>query len=140
MKRPDSCRASSFWMARMEGLPACGRFARLRRLSNGISRSEVRIRYLGKNEKARQLPGLFFLDGAHGRITGLRPFCAPAALVEQGFDAGGSNPPTLVKRKRPGNPGLFALYGAHGRIRTSDRLVRSQVLYPTELQPRRAKL
>jgi hypothetical protein len=26
--------------------------------------------------------------------------------------------------------------GAHGRIRTSDRLVRSQVLYPTELHAR----
>ena len=26
--------------------------------------------------------------------------------------------------------------GAAGRIRTSDRLVRSQVLYPAELQPR----
>ena len=32
--------------------------------------------------------------------------------------------------------GLFYLYGAPGRIRTSDRLVRSQVLYPAELQAR----
>src|SRR6478609_8255187 len=29
--------------------------------------------------------------------------------------------------------------GAAGRIRTHDPLVRSQVLYPTELQPRRAR-
>ena len=29
---------------------------------------------------------------------------------------------------------LFALYGAPGRIRTSDTLIRSQVLYPAELQ------
>src|SRR5690625_708839 len=30
-------------------------------------------------------------------------------------------------------------YGAAGRIRTHDPLVRSQVLYPTELQPRRKR-
>src|SRR5690625_3287035 len=30
-------------------------------------------------------------------------------------------------------------YGAAGRIRTHDPLVRSQVLYPTELQPRRTR-
>ncbi|GEM_PF-1455949 len=30
----------------------------------------------------------------------------------------------------------FVINGAAGRIRTSDRLVRSQVLYPAELQPR----
>ena len=29
------------------------------------------------------------------------------------------------------------MYGALGRIRTSDRLVRSQVLYPAELRARR---
>ena len=29
---------------------------------------------------------------------------------------------------------LFVLYGAPGRIRTSDTLIRSQVLYPAELQ------
>ncbi len=28
------------------------------------------------------------------------------------------------------------MFGAHGRIRTSDRLVRSQVLYPAELHAR----
>ena len=33
--------------------------------------------------------------------------------------------------------GLF-VYGALGRIRTSDRLVRSQVLYPAELRAREA--
>ncbi len=31
-------------------------------------------------------------------------------------------------------------YGAAGRIRTHDPLVRSQVLYPTELQPHEAEL
>ncbi len=30
----------------------------------------------------------------------------------------------------------FVKYGARGRIRTSDRLVRSQVLYPAELHAR----
>jgi hypothetical protein len=32
------------------------------------------------------------------------------------------------------------MYGAAGRIRTHDPLVRSQVLYPTELQPLKLKL
>ncbi len=48
-----------------------------------------------------------------------------------------------IKRKKtateqPGNR-LFLLLknGAPGRIRTSDRLVRSQVLYPTELRARK---
>ena len=31
---------------------------------------------------------------------------------------------------------LSSMCGAHGRIRTSDRLVRSQVLYPAELHAR----
>jgi hypothetical protein len=35
---------------------------------------------------------------------------------------------------------LICDVGAAGRIRTSDRLVRSQVLYPAELQPRIATL
>ena len=39
------------------------------------------------------------------------------------------------KIKNPAQGGVLYLYGAAGRIRTSDRLVRSQVLYPAELQP-----
>jgi hypothetical protein len=38
----------------------------------------------------------------------------------------------LTKKKPHINAGLF-YYGARGRSRTSDRLVRSQVLYPAEL-------
>ena len=38
-------------------------------------------------------------------------------------------------RKNPALRGFF-VYGAPGRIRTSDRLVRSQVLYPAELRAR----
>ena len=30
----------------------------------------------------------------------------------------------------------FVVYGGDGKIRTPDQLVRSQVLYPTELHPR----
>ena len=36
--------------------------------------------------------------------------------------------------KKPGTGPGFLFNGALGRIRTSDRLVRSQVLYPAELQ------
>ena len=35
---------------------------------------------------------------------------------------------------------FFILNGADGRIRTSDRLVRSQVLYPAELHPQRVSI
>ena len=38
------------------------------------------------------------------------------------------------KIKRPICMGLFILFGAPGEIRTPDPLVRSQVLYPTELR------
>ena len=43
------------------------------------------------------------------------------------------------KLKSPAQAGLFNLFGALGWIRTSDPLVRSQVLYPTELRARRAR-
>ncbi len=36
--------------------------------------------------------------------------------------------------KGPHSVGAFCIYGAPGRIRTSDHLVRSQVLYPAELR------
>ena len=36
---------------------------------------------------------------------------------------------------KKGKQGTAEKVGAAGRIRTSDRLVRSQVLYPAELQP-----
>ena len=42
-----------------------------------------------------------------------------------------------LKAKKPfKNRGLFLMYGALGRIRTSDRSVRSRVLYPAELRVR----
>jgi hypothetical protein len=41
----------------------------------------------------------------------------------------GTNP-----SKKPAEGGLFDGYGAPGEIRTPDHLVRSQVLYPTELR------
>ncbi len=41
----------------------------------------------------------------------------------------------LAPTKKPPNGGIF-VSGACGRIRTSDRLVRSQVLYPAELRTR----
>ena len=49
--------------------------------------------------------------------------------------------PSLTKKrtiKKPPqkNEGAFLLYGAPGRIRTSDRSVRSRVLYPAELRVR----
>jgi hypothetical protein len=39
------------------------------------------------------------------------------------------------KEKKPAIAG-FLVYGALDKIRTCDRLVRSQVLYPTELRAR----
>ena len=46
----------------------------------------------------------------------------------EGFLAG------TKKDQRPKLLILLVLYGAPGRIRTSDTLIRSQVLYPAELQ------
>ena len=40
----------------------------------------------------------------------------------------------LPKEKGPASLQALDLYGAPGRIRTSDLLVRSQTLYPTELR------
>ena len=42
-----------------------------------------------------------------------------------------------MKKELPFLEAPFAMSGAAGRIRTHDPLVRSQVLYPTELQPPR---
>jgi hypothetical protein len=58
--------------------------------------------------------------------------------VSSGSTGSGHNSPEPLLKKRQG---ILARYnekgdGAHGRIRTSDRLVRSQVLYPTELHAR----
>ena len=39
-----------------------------------------------------------------------------------------------VPKKRPPRWMAFSFFGAPGRIRTSDPLVRSQILYPTELR------
>ncbi len=52
----------------------------------------------------------------------------------------GSSDPTPYFRcldtKKPRNCEAFSISGASWRIRTSDRLVRSQVLYPAELRTR----
>ena len=52
------------------------------------------------------------------------------------LDVEGSNlpAPNRTKKKAHLYDEPFSLYGAPGRIRTSDRLVRSQVLYPAELR------
>ena len=42
----------------------------------------------------------------------------------------------ILPKKTGPDWGPVLIYGAPGRIRTSDRLVRSQVLYPTELRAR----
>ena len=44
---------------------------------------------------------------------------------------------TVARKRKSQKPlGLLGLSGAPGRIRTRDPLVRSQVLYPTELPAR----
>lgn len=51
------------------------------------------------------------------------------------FDVGGSNIILCSEyTKGPHSVEAFSVYGAPGRIRTSDHLVRSQVLYPAELR------
>mgnify|MGYP006894303077 CR=1 FL=1 len=47
---------------------------------------------------------------------------------------------TINKKASFKNERGFLVYGAAGKIRTHDPLVRSQVLYPTELQPLKALL
>lgn len=60
--------------------------------------------------------------------------CYSHFVEPEGF----SSPSAHRKTKRPHvfTWGLFVLYGALEGIRTPDRLVRSQVLYPAELQAR----
>jgi hypothetical protein len=75
----------------------------------------------------------------HGRRA-LRQHCCP-----QSFPTIVSNPrplPTAVqepKHKRATRLCDPLCFGAAGGIRTPDHLVRSQVLYPTELRPRRSE-
>ena len=57
----------------------------------------------------------------------------PDKIVETGEVE--SRLPCVLDIKKPAIAGYF-MSGAHGRIRTSDRLVRSQVLYPAELHAR----
>ena len=75
-----------------------------------------------------------FLFGAPGRISGgyaarlssLRSSVRTQRFALHRFDSSG--------RKKWGPDGSPCFFGAPGRIRTSDRLVRSQVLYPAELR------
>ena len=67
-------------------------------------------------------------------VAGATPFFAASLLVEQVYDfVGSSNLYQQAKQKEAPKTGLF-LFGAPGEIRTPDRLVRSQVLYPAELR------
>ena len=67
--------------------------------------------------------------------------CAPkfasCNFVELLFYIGSSNLPQICQAKKNHPMGGIFLLGAPGEIRTPDRLVRSQVLYPTELRARR---
>ena len=80
--------------------------------------------------------GCFLLHGAPGRMAHApRSRCAPSALVEQTFLISSEVriSPVSLARKKPTEVSCFLLHGAPGRIRTSDRSVRSRVLYPAEL-------
>ncbi len=59
--------------------------------------------------------------------------CRPAAGTTRGQ---GAALPKNTHKKTAGRGLLFRCNGAPGEIRTPDRLVRSQVLYPTELRAR----
>ena len=69
-------------------------------------------------------------DGASGRMTHWRSPFGP--LLKQRY------PPWCLRLLPPPLPYLhrwkYVEYGASGRIRTSDRSVRSRVLYPAELR------
>src|SRR5690625_7768948 len=69
--------------------------------------------------KAPVLPGLFVM----ARVL--------KALMHR---VGGSNPGFGYEKAPISVGALFFLFGAPGRIRTSDRLARSQVLYPADLR------
>ena len=77
--------------------------------------------------------------GLSSRTTGNggSPACGPTAHLRCLSDrcpVGRSTPGASIEHKKSPvhRPGFFAS-GAHGEIRTPDRLVRSQVLYPAEL-------
>ena len=62
-------------------------------------------------------------------------------LVEPGYDlVGSSNFDESQSLMQKGPNGTLCSSGAPGEIRTPDRLVRSQVLYPAELRARGAQI
>ena len=65
-------------------------------------------------------------------------FDGPGIVTESGTPVGTPGDKAKIKGcPVTDNPLLFLLnFGAPGEIRTPDRLVRSQVLYPTELRAR----
>ncbi len=121
---------------------ASGRMIRLR-LPCGPLLTQRCLAALGSNlqplssrsEKRKTRRGGFFLDGASGRMIRLRLPCGPL-LTQRCLATLGSNLQPLSSRseKRKTRLGGFFLDGASGRIRTSDRSVRSRVLYPAELR------
>ena len=79
---------------------------------------------------------LFGTIGSGILPSGLRPSLrlpkiAPGNFVERARGSGWASP---VQQKSHLAGGFFVEYGAPGTIRTCDRLVRSQVLYPAELR------
>ena len=71
------------------------------------------------------------------RLQPLGHLSVPAARLSAAFTLKIS---TKTRKKTTAVAGRFfrlLQFGAPGRIRTSDRLVRSQVLYPAELRARR---
>ena len=81
-----------------------------------------------------------FKYGAPGRMCSPRCGCAAVAKIRlmahqaSGRTRANLREPAIVKEAiSPFN------YGAPGRIRTSDHLIRSQVLYPAELRARRGQ-
>ncbi len=77
------------------------------------------------------------IDSGHPCPSGLRPVSkADAQICSCKFVEPGDLPPISTNptsNKKAPTGGAFLLDGALGRIRTPDPLVRSQILYPTEL-------
>ena len=111
---------------------------RIQRRRHALARGRGGLALHPRTKKSPRLRiGVMGLSGAPGRIGRRRcaalAVCAPAALrLRTGSPS--SHRPT--KKAHDPEVGSWACFGAPGRIRTSDRLIRSQVLYPAELLAR----
>ncbi len=78
--------------------------------------------------------GFALLTRAKARPKWLSPFCRTTFFILSGVQIDSKQ----ANKKKPPK-GWYFFIGAPGEIRTPDQLVRSQLLYPTELRAHRIK-